>query len=220
MEALDTNVVVDATTIRSLNVAAETTLLVRGTVVERRRVRAREALALTWLLHKRGIKTYSLRHEVEQVLKRVAPPTNSEGLQPWFFAWFLKDYVLPAWGFDKSDDPSFSDAGLSGNDRDRLLVQIAKHYGVDLISFEETPKGAIQKTAAKLGVRVWTPAAFISTSGESVRPLALELLAELRAQMLRFMIDRRYIKGLMAQNCSDYVRLMEAVLDETIKLLA
>jgi hypothetical protein len=84
-KALDTNVVVDATTIRALNVAAEATPLVRRSVVEMRRRRAREALALTWLFHKLGMTTFSLRHEVEQLLKRVAPATSLEGMQPWFF---------------------------------------------------------------------------------------------------------------------------------------
>lgn len=88
-----------------------------------------------------------------------------------------------------------------------------------MISFEENPKGTIQKTAANLGVRVWTPAAFIAAQGASTRALALELLPRMRARMLDFMIDRRMTRGIVAQNCADYVRLMAALLDESIELL-
>jgi hypothetical protein len=209
----DTNVVLEISTIVDLNHAASTNALLAPSVFSYRRTRARASLAAAWLCQTKHLITFSLRHEVEHLLRRLAPNRTPDGDHAWFFAWFLKDYVLPDWNFSTSEDPAISDATMGGNARDRHLVSLAAEHRVPLVSNEVRQGGAIARAAATLQVLVMTPVAWISSLHAALDTLAMELLDRVRECMLVFIIDRRAFDRASLENCQAYVQVLELILD-------
>jgi hypothetical protein len=213
----DTNVILEMSTIIDLNRAATSSRLVVPYVTETRRSQARASLAAAWLCQTQKLTSFSLRHEVEHLLRRLAPNKTPDGDHAWFFTWFLKDYVLPDWSFSTSEEPQVSDAAMSGNARDRHLVSIARDHHAPLVSNELKPEGAIARAASQAGVQVLTPAAWVHRVGHSVNQLSHELLTVARAQMLHFICDRQEFQLRALENCSAYIDVLELILDASIQ---
>jgi len=211
----DTNIALEISTIVDLNRAARASRLLAPSVVRTRRDRARASLAAAWLCQTRGLRTFSLRDEVDVLLKRLAPDRTPEGAHPWFFTWFLRDYVLPDWQFGTSEAPDALDRGMSGNARDRHLVALARKYGVPLVTHEFKPNGAIARAAATPGVQVMTSSQWVSSLGGGVGKLALELLAHACEQMLVFICTRQEFERAALESCQAYVEILELILDES-----
>lgn len=213
---LDTNVVLKISTLVDLNRASVTSLLLMPSLLERQREEVRSCLAAAWLCQERALTTFSLRHEVGDKLDQLAPSGTVEASTPWFFAWFLKDYVLPRWTSLIAEAQEPTDQNLSGNERDRYLVSRAQEFECPVITLEVKPKGAVAKAAKKLQVSVLTPEQWLLSCEERLPRLANGMMESIRQQMLRFMCDRAIRSSKALQNCVDYVTTMEFILDASI----
>ena len=170
------------------------------------------------MCHQHELTTLSLRHEVEWLLKTKAPNRSAGSAFPWFFTWFLKDYVLPAWRFSTSEDPEADDSTIRGSARDKLLVTLAAKEKAPVVTHEGSAGGAIARAAVAAGVAVFTAAEWVRSRGNNTRDLATELLKVARQQMPRFLIDRgEYQVAAAVQNCRDYLSLLELILDEAVE---
>lgn len=132
---LDTNVVLDMISIHDLAREAEQGL--QG--IEYRRQRARSAVLLGAYFHESRAQSLSL-HEAFRILTyRV--PRDDQTLERGFlqiFLYFVKDFVLPNWRFDRLNDTE----SFSGTAADDELLRIAREQGLALLTNEGlTPSG-------------------------------------------------------------------------------
>lgn len=116
-----------------------------------RRVRARESPLLAWYFHSTGSITLALHHEPGvQMVKQAGPKTLGllASQQAQISIYFVKDYVLNRWN-DKYEPNS--DAGLSGEDCDNKLLDLAALHRAPLITNEGyTVDGVTDASPTKL----------------------------------------------------------------------
>ena len=227
----------------NLNKASLSSRLILDAVLEIRRCRARAALVTAWVLHLTRQTALSLRYEglrilagseslpetakpvsaIEKPTAGLAPPGSLEGLPVWFFLYFLKDEVLFDWKWIAREDAVAVDAGKKGDACDRLLVDLAHHHGVPVITTEVKAGGAIAKRAKPLSVVVLTPAAWtlscIAKTQElekNIDDLALQLLRRAEDEMMMFITSpaRRHSQ-IFQENCADYMTMLRWILDSS-----
>lgn len=227
--ALDTNVLVDVVSNHDLDEAGGG--LVRAATASQptpgrqyvrwqyRWERARVALALAWWLHRERRTSASLKHELwARVLSVKAKPGTVDGAHAWLFANFFKSAVVPSWFMGRCEDPAFDDVHLvsgqpgDGNRRDQLLVRMARHAEVPLVSWEEQPTGAIAREAAIApAVTVVTPIKYLTNVKQDVDALLLELSAAFEPALIAFYLDERDRPDILA-DLEAYARVMRALM--------
>lgn len=209
---LDTNVILEIATIADLNREVVNGASLSSPIFEYRRCRAQASLALAWLLELHRRTSISLKNEPMELTLRLAPPNSPDGDHVWFFTWFFKDLVLPHWRMSVVEDAAFADRGLSGNQRDALLVQLAHREGVCVVSNEARPNGRIAIEASRLGVSVLTPAAYVARNGGDVQVLSEQLLEAIGPALIGFLVERNELSPRAVENCKSYYRLLEFTL--------
>jgi hypothetical protein len=152
--------------------------------------------------------TFSLRGELDKKLSILAPADSFRGLTPWFFAYYLKSFLLTDWR--AIVDVSCHDATFSGNDRDRYLIKIAKKRNATVITNESKPNGAIAEAAKLLGVTTVAPSDWIRSFGYSEDALAEEMQAALDRTLPAFMALQRSPRALT--NCCQYHETISYIL--------
>jgi hypothetical protein len=163
---------------------------------------------VAWICHKRSLVTFSLRGELDKKLSILAPADSFRGLTPWFFAYYLKSFLLTDWR--AIVDVSCHDATFSGNDRDRYLIKIAKKRNATVITNESKPNGAIAEAAKLLGVTTVAPSDWIRSFGYSEDALAEEMQAALDRTLPAFMALQRSPRALT--NCCQYHETISYIL--------
>jgi hypothetical protein len=126
-----------------------------------RRQRVRDALILAMLLDRDRITTWNLWSEASTIFhERVNPGEQSaERAFTTVFAHFVKDQIFPGWNM-LTDETAYP--GARGNAADDALVDVAKHFGVPLVSSEgfrpkRLHRAPIVRKAQAAGVAILTP---------------------------------------------------------------
>jgi len=208
----DTNILIELKTIVDLNRAASSSRIAAAYLLEYRRSRAQATLAAAWLCHRRRLSVWCLKDEgLERIAGTeigkgavrpgLAPPGTVEGLNVGLYLYFLKDHVLPGLHMPVFAESRFSDEGLGGNRRDRLIVEIAKYFNVPVVTHEFRLDGAVAKKAKELSVMTMGAAEWISSQGANLMRLS--------------MIDRPHRSRVFEENCQLYVEMLAFVLRET-----
>jgi hypothetical protein len=222
----DTNIVIELKTIVDLNRAASSSRIAAAYLLEYRRRRSQATLSAARLCHLRKLSVWCLKDEgLEKIVGKesetgtvkqgLAPPGTPDGLNVWFYLYFLKDHVLPGLHMPVFGESRFSDKDLGGNGRDRLIVEIAKEFNVPVVTHEFRLDGAVAKKAKELSVTTMSAADWISSQGADLTTLSNDLLGEAREKMLLFMIDRPRWSRVFEENCRLYVEMLAFILRET-----
>jgi hypothetical protein len=215
---IDTNVMLEITTDVDLNnVASKPNTLISDPDFENRRVRVRNSLAAAWLCQCEGVATFQMLTELSKKLNQLVPGDTPSVLIPWFYTWFLKDWVLSRWKQASAMDVGI-DTKSNGNEYDRYLVEVANSYQAVVISNEVKPTGAIATAAKEAGVRVMTPGAWIQEVRQHVAAvLARDLFSEIQRALPAFAVARLPLyKGnhdIFIKNCRAYLDIMKFILE-------
>lgn len=135
--------------------------------IQLRAQRARYAFGVSLLFNERSWATLVAYNEVGRtIVDRVPPDAVEHGARSNFvrlYAHFIKDNLLPSWhaGGDLA-----ADAEKTGNDVDRLCLELAEQHKIPLISWEGSGRKRaksklIPKEAARRGIDLVTPKAFV-----------------------------------------------------------
>ena len=158
---LDTNVMVEIFSQADLYAAGGD-----AAQLEQRRRLARGSLWLAIALDVEAAVTAYLKHETWDVLGALAPAGSPA------YRWTARAFVFgaslfPRWIAMGCDADAHLPKGKAGNNlRDQLIVDLAKHHGMTLVSRDRNSKRGqpgVHKLATAAGVRVLDPEAYATT---------------------------------------------------------
>lgn len=172
----DTNVVLELYSLHDLTRLYNQKHAVHGETTEdlpevmHRRERAADTLALAIALHETQAQSFHLVSEALALLEKRVPHDSStfERAYTGLFIHYIKDYCLADWGHISWEELG---VGVTGDDCDELLLDVARANTLPLITNEGNKVGGIDEShglrgrARALGVRVYTPGEYVATLG-------------------------------------------------------